>query len=98
MGQCASRGSNGRERRADDSQRRGGGCMAMVKQQRSRWYIARRCIMMLLCWHNILHYHWHLHEMRYPPIGTTRQTNGHVCVRCGPDLLGLMGSSHVIWD
>ncbi|CAO2829477.1 unnamed protein product [Amaranthus hypochondriacus] len=30
---------------------RSNGCWAIVKEQRSRFYIARKCIWMLLCWH-----------------------------------------------
>ncbi|RWW73322.1 hypothetical protein BHE74_00018808 [Ensete ventricosum] len=26
-------------------------CLTMVKQQRTRLYILRRCVSMLLCWH-----------------------------------------------
>lgn len=45
MGQCVSRsmGSAAKERSV--------GLMAMAKEKRSRFYIARRCVMMLLCWH-----------------------------------------------
>ncbi|XP_021274878.1 uncharacterized protein LOC110409752 [Herrania umbratica] len=59
MGQCASRAAaTGRENWNDCSCRvvsseseRMRGCLAMVKEQRSRFYIARRCLVMLLCWH-----------------------------------------------
>ncbi|CAN0918941.1 Small polypeptide DEVIL 17 [Linum grandiflorum] len=27
------------------------GCMGTVREQRSRFYVARRCVVMLLCWH-----------------------------------------------
>ncbi|XWS45614.1 hypothetical protein CRYUN_Cryun15aG0151400 [Craigia yunnanensis] len=56
MGQCASRAD--RERKNWDDSRlssvpseRLQGCLAMVKEQRSRFYIPRRCLVMLLCWH-----------------------------------------------
>lgn len=26
------------------------GCLGMVEEQRSRFYIARKCVVMLLCW------------------------------------------------
>lgn len=32
------------------------GCLAMVKEQRSRFYIARKCVVMLLCWHKYSKY------------------------------------------
>jgi len=45
MGQCASRpepaaGGDGRR-----------GCLAVAREQRSRFYIFRRCVAMLICWH-----------------------------------------------
>ncbi|PAN48680.1 hypothetical protein GQ55_9G412900 [Panicum hallii var. hallii] len=51
MGQCASRqgsvaaaggGGAGEGRR---------GCLAVAREQRSRFYIFRRCVAMLVCWH-----------------------------------------------
>ena len=27
------------------------GCFAMIKEHKSRFYIVRRCILMLICWH-----------------------------------------------
>lgn len=27
------------------------GCMEMIKESKSRFYIARRCLAMLICWH-----------------------------------------------
>ncbi|OMO83443.1 hypothetical protein COLO4_22503 [Corchorus olitorius] len=63
MGQCASAGAaTSRGRRPDDcscggvvvsvsESERLQGCLAMVNERRSRFYIARRCIVMLLCWH-----------------------------------------------
>ncbi|EOX90732.1 ROTUNDIFOLIA like 6, putative [Theobroma cacao] len=59
MGQCASRAAaTGREHWNDCScsvvsseSERMRGCLAMVKERRSRFYIARRCLVMLLCWH-----------------------------------------------
>ncbi|KAL3723676.1 hypothetical protein ACJRO7_035789 [Eucalyptus globulus] len=59
MGQCASRpvsrDSRGRWQHGGVDGSSGGpgkgGCWAMVREQKSRFYIARRCIVMLLCWH-----------------------------------------------
>ncbi|KAF8043379.1 hypothetical protein BT93_A1654 [Corymbia citriodora subsp. variegata] len=60
MGQCSSRlvprDGGGRWRHGGSSSASPGGpgrggCWAMVREQRSRFYIARRCIVMLLCWH-----------------------------------------------
>ncbi|KAF8101533.1 hypothetical protein N665_0204s0030 [Sinapis alba] len=54
MGQCSSTTKMKRKRKRDreegcrESNR---GCLAMVKERRCRFYIARRCILMLLCWH-----------------------------------------------
>ncbi|GKV44137.1 hypothetical protein SLEP1_g51351 [Rubroshorea leprosula] len=54
MGQCTSRTviRSGGERWEDcvvsSSER--AGCLAVMKEYRSRFYIARRCIIMLLCW------------------------------------------------
>jgi len=62
MGQCASRrkihsggelGGGGDGGESVNSQRHG--CFAMVKEQKSRFYIVRRCIMMLICWHKYDH-------------------------------------------
>ncbi|CAJ2646684.1 unnamed protein product [Trifolium pratense] len=62
MGQCASR-----SRRRIHSRDFGGGdddgesvhsrCYTMVKEHKSRFYIIRRCIMMLICWHKYDHHH-----------------------------------------
>ncbi|CAN8229239.1 unnamed protein product [Cochlearia groenlandica] len=58
MGQCSSATRMKRKRRKGDQEgesmkrrRSNKGCLAMVKERRSRFYIARRCILMLLCWH-----------------------------------------------
>ncbi|XWS29147.1 hypothetical protein CRYUN_Cryun24cG0003600 [Craigia yunnanensis] len=58
MGQCASRAAAAGERKNWDDSRlsrvspeRLQGCLAMAKEQRSRFYIAKRCLVMLLCWH-----------------------------------------------
>ncbi|PON49959.1 DEVIL-like protein [Parasponia andersonii] len=32
------------------------GCLAMVQEQKSRLYIARKCLVMLLCWHKYSNY------------------------------------------
>ncbi|KAL5557468.1 hypothetical protein UlMin_039704 [Ulmus minor] len=55
MGQCVSR---------QEKQKGGGeveetkenGCLAMVKEKKSRFYIARKCLMMLICWHKYSKY------------------------------------------
>ncbi|RYQ81183.1 hypothetical protein S83_014646 [Arachis hypogaea] len=59
MGQCASRRTNNNNNNNGGISGGGGyvhserhqGCFAMVKEHKSRFYIARRCIVMLLCWH-----------------------------------------------
>ncbi|KAF8101101.1 hypothetical protein N665_0210s0036 [Sinapis alba] len=59
MGQCSSTTKMRRKRkrgeeegcRESSSVEKNRGCLAMVKERRSRFYIARRCILMLLCWH-----------------------------------------------
>lgn len=61
MGQCHSAASSTQERRrhgTDDDEEESSTssglkkrCVAMAKEQRSRFYILRRCIVMLLCWH-----------------------------------------------
>ncbi|XP_019088293.1 PREDICTED: uncharacterized protein LOC109127649 [Camelina sativa] len=57
MGQCSSttrmrrKRKRGEEEACRESMERARGCLAMVKERRSRFYIARRCIHMLLCWH-----------------------------------------------
>ncbi|XP_019058702.1 PREDICTED: uncharacterized protein LOC109116896 [Tarenaya hassleriana] len=57
MGQCSSKKGMGEKGSSSSSmERRGGGCLAMVQERRSRFYIARKCIFMLLCWHR---YHPH---------------------------------------
>ncbi|KAL7213532.1 hypothetical protein ACSBR2_016127 [Camellia fascicularis] len=51
MGQCYSSPSSSQEHNSDQqnsSLRKK--CLATVKEYRSRFYIARRCIVMLLCW------------------------------------------------
>ncbi|KAJ0969831.1 hypothetical protein J5N97_022708 [Dioscorea zingiberensis] len=47
MGQCASR----RRTRDGEIPAETIGCLALAKEQRSRFYILRRCLVMLLCWH-----------------------------------------------
>ncbi|KAK7252997.1 hypothetical protein RIF29_37356 [Crotalaria pallida] len=63
MGQCASRRTNNNNNNnnvggffcreggsIDDSERQR--CFAMmIKEHKSRFYIAKRCIVMLICWH-----------------------------------------------
>lgn len=52
MGQCVSGQREGCEScdgSASCSERHG--CLAAVKERRSRLYIARKCVVMLLCWH-----------------------------------------------
>ncbi|XP_064958288.1 small polypeptide DEVIL 17-like [Musa acuminata AAA Group] len=55
MGQCASRRARrarGRRWREDeDAASDKVGCLAVAKEKRSRFYILRRCVVMLLCWH-----------------------------------------------
>ncbi|CAH8344973.1 unnamed protein product [Eruca vesicaria subsp. sativa] len=58
MGQCSSTTKMRRKRRREEeegyresSAEKSRGCLAMVNERRSRFYIARRCILMLLCWH-----------------------------------------------
>ncbi|XP_023633688.1 uncharacterized protein LOC111829243 [Capsella rubella] len=57
MGQCSSTTRTRRRKRkrqeegCRESMGRNKGCLAMVKERRSRFYIARRCVLMLLCWH-----------------------------------------------
>ncbi|KAL0726084.1 hypothetical protein Bca4012_022177 [Brassica carinata] len=58
MGQCSSTTKMRRKRNRkeeegcrESSVEKNRGCLAMVKERRSRFYIARRCILMLLCWH-----------------------------------------------
>jgi len=46
MGQCASRPGSAA---AGGAGRRG--CLALAREQRSRFYIFRRCVAMLVCWH-----------------------------------------------
>ncbi|WOK98801.1 hypothetical protein Cni_G07513 [Canna indica] len=45
MGQCASAGRRRGERAAGKT-----GCLAVAKEHRSRFYIMRKCVVMLLCW------------------------------------------------
>jgi hypothetical protein len=62
MGQCASRrrihsgdfGGDDDDEESFHSQRNG--CYAMVKEHKSRFYIIRRCVMMLICWHKYDHH------------------------------------------
>lgn len=59
MGQCASRG--GTSHRGGGGRRRGDsasdyiprrhGCFGIIKEYKSRFYIARKCVVMLICWH-----------------------------------------------
>nr|VDD47924.1 unnamed protein product [Brassica oleracea] len=57
MGQCSSTTKMRRKRKREEGCResssleRNRGCLAMVNERRSRFYIARRCVLMLLCWH-----------------------------------------------
>ncbi|KAF5454623.1 hypothetical protein F2P56_024273 [Juglans regia] len=59
MGQCIS-GQAGKQRSSDQfggggeedhTEKLQAGCLATVKEKRSRLYIARKCAAMLLCWH-----------------------------------------------
>ncbi|PIA35543.1 hypothetical protein AQUCO_03500121v1 [Aquilegia coerulea] len=58
MGQCTSTRSKESKRWSDvssttssssSSEKRG--WLALVRERRSRFYIVRRCVVMLLCWH-----------------------------------------------
>nr|DAD46680.1 TPA_asm: hypothetical protein HUJ06_016617 [Nelumbo nucifera] len=51
MGQCASRRSMDGEG-WDESPLDRRGCWAMAKERRARFYILRKCVLMLLCWRN----------------------------------------------
>ncbi|KAK4583806.1 hypothetical protein RGQ29_021794 [Quercus rubra] len=54
MGQCISRRAVQRERCNGSGAvctEKHSGCVAILKEQRSRLYIARKCVVMLLCWH-----------------------------------------------
>ncbi|KAI9109716.1 hypothetical protein K1719_019346 [Acacia pycnantha] len=58
MGQCASvgtthnSGQDGSCMVCDCCNRgRNNGCFAIMREHRSRFYIARKCLVMLLCWH-----------------------------------------------
>ncbi|CAA7403536.1 unnamed protein product [Spirodela intermedia] len=53
MGQCASRRAKGGRNwwESSPSASETNGCLAVAKEQRSRFYIIRRCVVMLLCWH-----------------------------------------------
>jgi hypothetical protein len=48
MGQCASRPEPAAGGGGGDGRR---GCLAVAREQRSRFYIFRRCVAMLICWH-----------------------------------------------
>ncbi|KAL4186624.1 hypothetical protein AMTRI_Chr09g34850 [Amborella trichopoda] len=50
MGQCVSRRRKTNKWDNEDSRPLETGCLAIAKEQRSRLYIVRRCIVMLLCW------------------------------------------------
>lgn len=50
MGQCGSRKRGGVEERAEGSVTDKMRCLAVAKEHRSRFYIFRRCLVMLLCW------------------------------------------------
>ncbi|XP_042479277.1 small polypeptide DEVIL 17-like [Macadamia integrifolia] len=50
MGQCYSATSANEQHSEEDSSLRKR-CLAKAKEQRSRFYIIRRCVVMLLCWH-----------------------------------------------
>nr|DAD23375.1 TPA_asm: hypothetical protein HUJ06_024838 [Nelumbo nucifera] len=51
MGQCYSAPSSGKEQHWDEHSSLKKRCLARAKEQRSRFYILRRCVVMLLCWH-----------------------------------------------
>ncbi|KAK8944173.1 hypothetical protein KSP39_PZI008408 [Platanthera zijinensis] len=55
MGQCASRRSSRTTGESWDSGRQSSseklGWIAAAREHRSRLYILRRCVVMLLCWH-----------------------------------------------
>ncbi|RCV43995.1 hypothetical protein SETIT_9G338300v2 [Setaria italica] len=48
MGQCASRQGSAAAGGGGEGRR---GCLAVAREQRSRFYIFRRCVAMLVCWH-----------------------------------------------
>ncbi|KAK8683950.1 hypothetical protein V6N13_039991 [Hibiscus sabdariffa] len=60
MGQCHSRASSSteeeeevhceEEEEEEETSSMKKGCLTMAKEQRSRFYILRRCVIMLLCW------------------------------------------------
>ncbi|KAF8697812.1 hypothetical protein HU200_035300 [Digitaria exilis] len=50
MGQCASRQGQGSSALGVGEVGRKG-CLAVAREQRSRFYIFRRCVAMLVCWH-----------------------------------------------
>ncbi|OAY84579.1 hypothetical protein ACMD2_03631 [Ananas comosus] len=56
MGQCVSRRSGGEKgwgeetKTETETEAESVGCLAMAKEKRSRLYILRRCVVMLLCW------------------------------------------------
>uniref|UniRef100_K4AK85 Uncharacterized protein n=1 Tax=Setaria italica TaxID=4555 RepID=K4AK85_SETIT len=50
MGQCASRQGSAAAGGGGEGRR---GCLAVAREQRSRFYIFRRCVAMLVCWHNV---------------------------------------------
>lgn len=59
MGQRQSKKENGREE-IESSEAHKFGCMEMIKERKSRFYIARRCLIMLICWHKYGNNHIHL--------------------------------------
>ncbi|XWS12842.1 hypothetical protein CRYUN_Cryun37aG0125200 [Craigia yunnanensis] len=53
MGQCHSAPSStgdDEEGRCEETSSLKKRCLTMAKEQRSRFYILRRCVIMLLCW------------------------------------------------
>ncbi|KAJ4777827.1 hypothetical protein LUZ62_062084 [Rhynchospora pubera] len=44
-------GQSGSSQRRNETSQGGRGCFAVIKEQRSRFHILKRCVVMLLCWH-----------------------------------------------
>ncbi|URD90693.1 DVL family [Musa troglodytarum] len=51
MGQCASLRRRHGEGDSEPAPAGKKGCLAVAREHRSRFYILRRCVVMLLCWH-----------------------------------------------
>ncbi|OEL23328.1 hypothetical protein BAE44_0015653 [Dichanthelium oligosanthes] len=51
MGQCASQQQGSAAGGAGGGGEGRRGCLAMSRERRSRFYIFRRCVAMLVCWH-----------------------------------------------